>query len=704
MEKLLPFGKKLLLLVSFLLTGQLVSQTSLLDPVRHPKFENPLPFPAIMTPSQGENYYDVYIEQTTQDLGLYYSNGSPMGKVTKVWGYGPDGKVTYPGPTIEARTKIPITVKWKNHLPEDHLFPIDKSIHWAGTDMGGKLPEPGKEFNGIPTVTHLHGGHTNADSDGHPEAWYTPGFKYTGSNFYSNMGTYTYDNSQEAATLWYHDHVIGITRLNVYAGLAGFYLLRDDHEDGLNLPKDQPLYPGDENSPIEHFEIPLVIQDRAFTSDGQLYYPSETFVIEENNEHSAMPGEENDDVIYNSILPEMFGDFILVNGKAWPYLDVQPRKYRLRLLNGSDSRFYDLRIPGVQFFQIGSDGGLLEAPLKRNNILIGPGERIDVIVDFSAPELWGQRLIMKNNARSPYPFGDTPNPHTSGIIMAFNVVTPLNNPDTSVIPSTLRNTPTVVAARPTNKRELVLFEEMDEYGRLLPSLGTADKGALSFMDELTENPALGATEVWEIYNTTPDAHPIHLHLVHFQVINTQKFNVKKSFFGVDGKFSVQLLGNASPPAPENAGRKDTFVVFPGEVARVKALFDKEGEYVWHCHILSHEDHDMMRPFYVGDYMAPVIAALETSTISPEILETLQVAPNPIQDQAKIYFRMKANAQVLVEMYNFSGKAVSLLYSGMAVANKNYEVTFDRSGLPPGAYICKLSTPDGRSFERIVIAK
>ena len=693
-----------MILISFLFAGQVFSQASLLNPVPHPKFVNPLPFPAVMEPSQGGDYYDVYIQETSQDLGIVNSQGQPFS--TTVWGYGPEGNVSYPGPTIEARTNIPITVKWNNYLPKNHLFPIDRSIHWAGTDLGGELPEPGTEFNGIPTVTHLHGGHTDADSDGHPEAWYTPGFTYTGSSFYPNNGEYYYDNSQEAATLWYHDHVIGITRLNVYAGLAGFYLLRDNHEDGLNLPKDESLDPGDENSPIEHFEIPLVIQDRSFSMDGQLYYPSETFEIENDDDYSHMEegNEDDEEVIYNSILPEMFGDFILVNGKAWPYLNVQPRKYRLRLLNGSDSRFYDLRLPGVQFYQIGSDGGLLEAPVKRNNIVIGPGERIDVVVDFSAPELWGQSLIMKNTARSPYPFGDTPNPQTSGKIMAFNVVSPLNNPDTSEVPSTLRNTPPVVAEGPSKVRELVLFEETDEFGRLLPSLGTAEKGALTFMDELTENPELGATEVWEIYNTTPDAHPIHLHLVHFQVLNTQKFNVKKSYFGVNGESSVQLLGKASPPAPENAGRKDTFIVFPGEVARVKALFDKEGEYVWHCHILSHEDHDMMRPFFVGDYTAPLMAAVEPSNISPEILESLQVAPNPVQEQAKIYFRMKTNAQVLLEMYNFKGQAVSVLYNGLATGNRNYEVTFDRSGLPPGIYVCKLFTADGRSFERIVMAK
>lgn len=686
------------MLFSFLFAGQLFAQQALLNPVHHPKFVNQLPFPAVLQPSSPEgNYYEVYIKQTSQDLGIVDQNGRSF--TTKVWGYGSETNVTYPGPTIEARSNKGIKVKWINKLPKEHLFPIDKNIHWAGTDMGGVLPDwdKGEEFNGIPTVTHLHGGHTDADSDGHPEAWYTPGQKYKGSNFYENDGLYSYDNSQEAATLWYHDHTIGITRLNVYAGLAGFYLLRDDHEDQLNLPKDQHVDLNDENSPIEHFEIPLAIQDRSFTLDGQLYYPSETF--EGTNPENGEPI-----TLENSILPEMFGEFILVNGKAWPYLDVQPRKYRLRLLNGSDSRFYELRIPGVTFNQIGSDGGLLDAPVKRPVIVIGPGERIDVVVDFSAPELWGQSLIMKNNARSPYPFGDTPNPQSSGQIMAFNVVTPLTNPDMSEIPASLRTTPAIVEGSPSKTRELVLFENMDEYGRLLPSLGTAEDGALSFIDELTENPDLDATEVWEIYNTTPDAHPIHLHLVHFQVLNTQKFNVKKSYFGENGNSSVQLLGKASPPLPENAGRKDTFIVLPGEVARVKAFFDKEGEYVWHCHILSHEDHDMMRPFYVGDYTAPVMPVLQTISLSPEVLELLEVAPNPVKDEAQISFRVNTTAQVLVQVFDFSGKVVSVPFNGLATANTDYDVLFDRSGLPAGMYICKLSTLDGRSFEKMIMAR
>ena len=699
MKRRLPFGKKLSLLLGFLFILQSISAQILLDPVSHPKFVNELPFPAVIKTVEG-GQYKIYIKQTKHDAGLFDVNGNAMGEITDVWGYGQEGEpVTYPGPTIEARSYNTIKVEWINELPEEHLFTIDKTIHWAGTDYEEDNGEAnGAEVvfdNGIPTVTHLHGGHTEAVSDGHPEAWYTPGPNpKTGSNYNGNV--FTYENSQAPATLWYHDHTIGITRLNVYAGLAGFYLLRDDHEDGPEGEPEKGL-----KLPNGDYEIPLVIQDRVFDAYGQLVYPTEDFPIP-NTMDLEGTDLEGQSIIYNSILPEMFGDYILVNGKVWPYLNVEPRKYRLRLLNGSDSRFYELKIPGVNFFQIGSDGGLLQAPLKRNTITIGPGERIDVIVDFSAPELWGQTLVMKNTARSPYPFGATVDPQTAGKIMAFKVVNQLTGSDGSVIPEALNSNLFPGMGTPNDPpRQLVLFEQLDDYGRLLPSLGTAEDGALSFMYPPTEKPDYQSTEIWEIYNTTPDAHPIHLHLVHFQVLSTQKFNTK--LFEEGNPASIQLIGRPKPPAAENAGRKDTFIVYPGEVARVQAYFDKKGEYVWHCHILSHEDHDMMRPFYVGDYTAEdLIAHSEMNTM--ELLEILEIAPNPVMDVAQVKFRMKTDAAVQVQVHDFSGRTVSILHSGFAAANTDYNLTFNRSGLPAGPYICRLTTQDGQSFEKIIMAR
>lgn len=662
MKRSLQCCGKLCMFFIFLIAWQSLSAqmiTTLLDPMSQTKFINPLPRPSVLQPTSPGNYV-VDITQFEQHLGLYDASGAPL--KTTVWGY----NGSYPGPTIEAFKDQGVTVKWRNELvdpdnyPLEHLLPVDESL--IDYDPSG----------GIPIVTHLHGGHTEAASDGNPQAWFTPGFGQTGKTFVKQ--DYYYENDQEAATLWYHDHTMGITRLNVYAGLAGFYLLRDNWENSLNLPK------GD-------YEVPLAIQDRSFYSDGSLYYPSNPFPVEQGG----------------GILPEMFGDFILVNGAVWPFLDVEPRKYRLRLLNGSDSRFYELFLPGVDFYQIGSDGGLLNSPVMTNRIVIGPGERIDVIVDFSA--VAGQNLILRNNARSPYPFGVTPNPRTSGQIMAFRVATTLTAPDTSVLPTNLRPSPIAALGNSSKTRQLILSEGMDEYGRLKPMLGTVEDGPLEFMEEITENPAMNAVEEWEIYNTTPDAHPVHLHLVHFQVMNTQKFNVKKFIPGDPG--SIQLLGQPGKPSAVDAGLKDTFVILPGEVARVKALFDKEGLYVWHCHILSHEDYDMMRPFYVGE-MPELIADLDAKVnsegegLEAEILTSLRVAPNPFKESTQINFSFKEDAVVIVRIYDFLGREVSAPFSGAVKGNQNYEVQFDRKGLPGSTYICRLITSDGRSYEKLIL--
>ncbi|MFD2518741.1 multicopper oxidase domain-containing protein [Salinimicrobium flavum] len=657
-----------------------------LDPLSQPKFVNALPFPETLSGT----YHVMTLSEFRQGLGVYdpstLSDPEPTEFEPLVWGY----NGSYPGPTIEAFSDTQIQVKWINDLPkgnvlENHLFRIDPSIHWAGKIMGEEGHKV-KELSGIPTITHLHGGHSEAASDGHPEAWYTPGFMETGPQFYENNGLFTYHNDQEAATLWYHDHTLGITRLNVYAGLAGFYILRDTWEKNLGLPSD-------------NYEIPLVIQDRRFYDNGELYYPYEQEYLEDPLEHHLPDSEV-------TVLPEMFGDFILVNGKAWPYVEVEPRKYRLRLLNGSDSRFYDLFLPGVDFYQIGSDGGLLDAPILRDRLLIGPGERLDVIVDFSDPAIDGQTLILKNNARSPFPYGETANPRTSGQIMAFKVVLEMEEGevDNSIIPQSLRPAEFEVGEA-INTRQLVLFEGTDEYGRLKPMLGTAEEGRLEFTEPVTETPELHTVEEWEIYNTTADAHPIHLHLVHFQVINTQKFNTRKFVEGDPS--SIQLLGQPKPPSEENAGRKDTFIVLPGEVTRVKALFDREGLYVWHCHILSHEDFDMMRPFEVikkTEEIAGVDNTIFINDLSAEPLEKLEIAPNPVRDVTRIRFSFRNNSEVLIQIHDFSGKVVATPFSGAITANRDYEVLFDRAGLPASTYICKISTNDGRSYEKLIIAQ
>lgn len=570
----------------------------LLDPLSQPKFVNELPNPlapaAIFAPTTpGGSDYEIGVHQFQQSLGLVDpDSGLPLS--TTVWGYGNDAQpATYPGRTIVAQRDEPISVHWTNDLvdengvPLPHLLPVDTSLHWA-------MPsDPEYPESGVPIVTHLHGGHTESASDGIPEAWFTPDFAQTGSAWSKEI--YNYDNNQQAATLWYHDHALGITRLNVYAGLAGFYILRDDVDTGT---PDDPLTLADENPlnlPVGPYEVPLVIQDRMFTEDGELYYPSEP-------EIAGAPDP--------SVLPEFFGDFILVNGVTWPVLDVEPRPYRFRMLNGSDSRFYDLAVSGgsgsfgPEIRQIGTDDGLLYQPVSLNRLTLGPGERADVIIDFAA--FAGQTLIVRNTAHSPFPKGETVDSRTTGQIMAFRVTKPL---DTSQYPleelaSTLREAPIAPLVQDGATRKLLLFEATDEYGRLRPQLGTVANGALMWDDPTTETPNLNDVEVWEIYNSTEDAHPIHLHLVSFQVQSRQKFKADQD--PETGALSdIRLLGLPKSPEANELGWKDTVIMYPGQVTRIIAKFDRPGEYVWHCHILSHEDHEMMRRFEV---VAPELEA------------------------------------------------------------------------------------------------
>jgi len=605
------------------------AQPPLLDPVTHPKFQNELPRPTKIDAGKGQ-HFEMEMNETVQWLGLVDVDNADARLMTTVWGYGPAGSaVTYPGPTIVASKNTPITVTWNNSLPPynhgfpglgGHLLPVDPTLHLAHPVAGG-----------IPTVTHLHGGHTESASDGLPEAWFTQGFAETGPQFVKQR--YTYDNDQEAATLWYHDHALGITRLNVYAGLAGFYLLRDPNEMRLLRTNVLPQGP---------YEREIVIQDRMFAKDGQLFYPSEDPEIEPG--FDPLP-------LGPSAIAEFFGDFIVVNGTAWPRLTVEPRKYRLRLLNGSDSRFYVLEFRNdafggtdQPFLQIGTDDGLLPMPVPLDRLKLGPGERADVVFDFSRFGD-GTELFMRNFGPDE-PFkgldedgnpsdgegGALPpaDPMTTGQIMKFVVEVPdyqlvggippsgPNAADATVDVGTRLRPPIQPLKQKGATRQLVLFEGLDRYGRLQPLLGTLADGSLSWFQSITENPMLDDVEVWEIYNATPDAHPIHLHLVAFQILNRESFDgtvaekpqpQHDGGEGVGGILTVNALGgDAQGPEPNENGWKDTAVMLPGQVTRLIAKFDRAGRYVWHCHILSHEDHEMMRPYEVRSRAAIALPA------------------------------------------------------------------------------------------------
>jgi spore coat protein A len=530
----------------------------LLDMRRQKPFQNRLPRPSLAAPQPGTRHYEIAARQFRRWLGLIEPRtGTPL--ETTLWGY--DGQ--YPGPTIEARRGEPVTVRWVNALSADgrplpHLLPIDRTVHIAHPREGASA--------GVPIVTHLHGGRVEAASDGDPEAWFTPGFAQRGPAFSKQI--YEYANMQDAATLWYHDHALGLTRLNVGAGLAGFYLVRDETEDRLGLPAGP-------------YEIPLLIQDRSFAADGSLYIET----------HSDQPGAP-----HPSIQPEQFGTAILVNGMLWPFEDIEARRYRLRLLNGSDSRFYTLFFePALHFTLIGTDGGLLDSPVVLTRLTLAPAERADVIVDFSRAR--GKEVRLLNTAPTPFPKGDAPDPRTTGRVMAFRVRADAVH-DTSRIPDTLRSESLPRLEPTAPARELILFEGKDAHGRLKTQLGTARHGVLNWHDPVTEDPLLNAVEVWDIHNTSPDTHPIHVHLVHFQVLGHRRFKGRVADNGVLS--DVRWLESERPPLRDERGPKDTVRVPAGTRTRIIARFDRPGRYVWHCHILSHEDHEMMRPFVVRE--------------------------------------------------------------------------------------------------------
>ncbi|MEZ5091176.1 multicopper oxidase family protein [Nocardioides sp.] len=572
----------------------------------------------------GFDRYDVRLRKVRANTGLVNRNHRRV--TTPVYAYGDADGYSWPGRTFVAHRDRQVRAAFRNQLPlgKEHLLPVDTSGHWAYSLHGYRNRTIVDD--GVPIVTHLHGGHTRSDWDGFPEYFYTRGYGVTGPGFPGRV--HIFDNDQEGGFLWYHDHVLGITRLNVYAGLAGMYFLRDDVDTG-----------GRSNArglPYGPHELAYVIQDRMFRNNGSLFYPAfpgdpawADFITDE--------GLNDEEVPQPSALAEFFGDIVTVNGVVWPRAEVEARHYRVRLLNGCDSRFLAMQLRVVPegatsldgaseplpFSIIGSDQGLGRVE-QVDHVLMGPGERLDLVLDFRG--LKGKRVILANTAADA-PFGGDldgdpddffPDRRTDRLL-AFDVVQPfrVGIPD-SFDPSDPGHYAGV--AGPVAKvRRLALYEGTDEYGRLQPMLGTAEPtmdasgamvdGALPWHMPITENPLIDTTEVWEIYNNTMDAHPVHLHQVSFEVLDRRAFTadlVDQPVMQHDGAMGhgARMSGTVVDPTPlaasghYTASPKDMVTALPGQVTRIKMHWDVPGRYVWHCHILSHEDHDMMRPLEV----------------------------------------------------------------------------------------------------------
>ena len=513
------------------------------DPLTIPKFVDKLPIPIRATEIEHSDkaeygdskYYRIIMKEAEHFFSCYFPP-------TKIWGY--DG--LYPGPTIESYKNIPTYVLWENQLPNKHFLPYDRTLHGTVDD-----PE-------VKTVVHLHGAKVESNSDGHPEAWFTRGFRIVGPEFKKKV--YKYENYQSGTTLWYHDHAMGQTRLNVYAGLAGLYILRDELEERLNLPKGE-------------YEIPIMIQDKSFKENGELFYPDKPpFPVD----------------VFPSIVPGFFGNTIIVNGKIWPFLDVEPRKYRFRILNASNRREYILRLSnGEDFIQIGTDGGLIESPVSLSSFKLMPAERIDLIIDFSKYK--GQKIILMNDDTN------SPSPGTN-MIMRFNVIKDLEGKDDSAIPEMLRvdHGPNIDSV--SKSRRLTFGAKTDHFGR--PMLLIDEK---TWSDPTTEKVGFDSVEIWNLINPMPVAHPDHIHLVQFKLLWRRAFDVEA--YNDTGK--IVFTGEKEPPKDYERGFKDTIDSEPGKVTRIIMQFKGyAGNYVWHCHFLEHEDHEMMRPLKVLEYCNP----------------------------------------------------------------------------------------------------
>ncbi len=505
-------------------------------------FKDALPVPRVIKPKDRNCVSTDYEVRMMEFFHQFHSDLPP----TKVWGY--EGQL--PGPTFEVVQGETTHIEWKNELPQEHFLPIDRTLHSCSEHM----PD-------VRTVVHLHGAEVPPDSDGHPEAWYTADYGIWGPRFERKV--YEYPNNQRAAALWYHDHSVGITRLNVYAGLAGVYIIRSNEERALNLP-----------SGI--YEVPLVIQDKSFNPDGSLFYPTNV----------PNPPPEFPEV---SITPGFAGDTIIVNGKAWPYMEVEPRKYRFRVLNASNERFYRLELDsGLEFIQIGSDGGLLQKPVTLNELVVAPAERMDLVIDFSGYTP-GDSVLMLNTARVPFDFGAPPDPLTTGLVMQFRIKESTSE-DTSSVPDTLSQIKRFSGCDACRIRDITIDVGNDHYGRLLFTLG-----GHGYMEAITEDPIVGDVEIWRIINAGLGVHPIHIHQIQFQILDKIKIDVDA--YNLTGQ--IRYTSTAEPPEANERGWKDVVQAPPGYITKLIMRFGPyTGRYIYHCHILEHEDNDMMRPIQV----------------------------------------------------------------------------------------------------------
>ncbi|CAI5470868.1 unnamed protein product [Closterium sp. Yama58-4] len=545
-------------------------------------FVDPLPIPPVVDASKlpRRNGQSPKVTIGVYNVKRKFHRDLPA---TKVYAFGLSRRTaSVPGPTIVARNREELRVEWVNNITDrQHMLPLDRT-----------LMVPQLKLGGVPIAVHVHGAQVSSKSDGHPFAWWTHQGEH-GPTFTSN--TYTYPNGHAASTLWYHDHTTGMTRLNVLAGMFGAYIIsHPELEQKFNLPAGR-------------YDVPLVIQDRSFVKNGWTFLPSQGV-----------------SKVHPHWMPEQFGDFMTVNGKVTPYMRVERRKYRFRIVNGGTARFLELVFraapantdltlrnalsasPQLPFLQVAADGGYLNAPVPLRRSVLGPGERADIVVDFSKLPA-GTAVYLTNRAPAPYPGGAVPQGDLR-FVMRFDVV-PATSADTTRVPATLLNIPAVDLTKAVNLKapRIISLTEVED-----PASGAPESGLMEgkhFSAPVTIKPKFGTMEVWYIVNLSEDTHPIHIHFAPHRVLFRRRLNttlVEEKICSMAG--GSCFVGRPVAPHRTERGRKDTSKAPPGWVTAVavdfapwqgKALpFDpREGPgYVLHCHILDHEDNDMMRPF------------------------------------------------------------------------------------------------------------
>lgn len=606
-----------------LLTRRTAAASSMIEPSSIPKYVTPLFILPAMPPS-GANKWSVAARRFTQQI---LPSGFPA---TTVFGMGSttDPSTNHaPAYTIEAPVNELTQVTWVNQLVDSsgnyvpHLLPIDPTLHWAnppgrtrGRDSQPTFTStPGPYTGPVPFTVHLHGSHDFEENDGYPESWFLPvannipkGYATVGS-FYEQFrdeahrhygvtwqpgsAIFSYENDQRATNLWFHDHSLGITRLNASCGLTGHYILRGGPSDlppGV-LPGPAPR-PGDPPG-TKYYEIPLVFADHNFNTDGSIAWPA-------NNQSSPGPYIPYTDIPPIWSDPGQTGGVMMVNGNSWPFLEVEPRRYRFRLLNTCNFRVLRLKVvsdpaiqggqPALPIWVIGSDGGFLPAPVMlassnpADDLQILQSERYDIIIDFTNVPV-GTKLYLIDEV-GPAQADDNALPNE---VMQFQVV-PLASTDTSTPPDQLNLPGFKKLPNATNLRRVSFNMIMSTFQ---PSVvakhlcGTVDANGnttpLEWHDPITEAPVVNTTEDWEVWNFGAGGHDFHVHLVEFQLQDRRKISD----------------GSNVPLAPYESGDKDSAFAPTGTITRIRATFDHVSRFVWHCHFLDHEDNDMMRPWH-----------------------------------------------------------------------------------------------------------